>query len=82
MTALLVAKVLLLGFLIVGCGILTVTYVRRRRAGVQPWRNPYAAPYLDMYHGGLPPIPPPPSSAYERPADGEPSSRGPDGVAS
>lgn len=82
MTALLVAKALLLGFLIVGCGILAVTYVRRRRAGVQPWRNPYAAPYLDMYLGGLPPIPPPPSSSYERSAGGEPPSRGPDGIAS
>ncbi|MCK8644151.1 hypothetical protein [Mycobacterium colombiense] len=82
MTALLVAKALLLGFLIVGCGILAVTYVRRRRAGVQPWRNPYAAPYLDMYLGGLPPIPPPPSSSYERSAGGEPPSRSPDGIAS
>lgn len=81
MTALLVAKALLLGFLIVGCGVLTVTYVRRRRAGVQPWRNPYASPYLDVYRGGLPPVAPPPSSAYERPADAERSSRDPDGVA-
>jgi hypothetical protein len=71
MTALLVAKALLLGFLIVACGALTVTYVRRRRAGVQPWKNPYAAPYLDMYQGGMPPVPPPPSTAHERPADGE-----------
>jgi len=60
MTALLVAKALLPGFLIVACGALTVTYVRRRRAGVQPWENPYASTYLDIYRGGLPPIPPPP----------------------
>jgi hypothetical protein len=38
-TALLIAKALLLGFLIVACGALTVTYVRRRRAGVQPWET-------------------------------------------
>ncbi|MDM4139329.1 MULTISPECIES: hypothetical protein [Mycobacterium] len=81
MTALLVAKALLLGFLIVACGALIVTYVRRRRSGVQPWQNPYAAPYLDLYRGGLPPVPPPPSMAYERSADGEPPARGPDGVA-
>ncbi|WP_082942881.1 hypothetical protein [Mycobacterium sp. 852002-40037_SCH5390672] len=81
MTALLVAKALLLGFLIVACGVLTVTYVRRRRAGVQPWENPYASPYLDTYRGGLPHVPPPPLTAYERPADGEPPGRGPDSVA-
>lgn len=80
MTALLIAKALLLGFLIVACGALTVTYVRRRRAGVQPWENPYASPYLDIYRGGLPPIPPPPSTAYERSADDQPSARGPDSV--
>lgn len=80
MTALLVAKALLLAFLIAACGILIVTYVRRRRADVQPWQNPYAAPYLDIYRGGLPAVPPP-SMTYERSADGEPPTRGPDSVA-
>lgn len=40
MTALLIAKALLLDVLIVACGALIVTYVRRRRAGVQPWETP------------------------------------------
>lgn len=80
MTALLVAKALLLGFLIVACVALTVTYVRRRRAGVQPWQNPYAAPYLNMYSGVLPPVPPPPSTSCERSADGQPPAQGPDSV--
>ena len=80
MTALLVGKALLLAFLVVAGGVLIVTYVRRRRAGVQPWKNPYAAPYLDIYGGGLPPIPPPPLTAYERSADGNPPGQGPDGV--
>lgn len=71
MTALLIGKVLLVAFLIVACGILTFTYVRRRRAGVQPWKNPQAAPYLDIYRGGPPPIPPPPP-AHQRFADGDP----------
>jgi hypothetical protein len=80
MTALLIAKALLLGVLIVACGALIVTYVRRRRAGVQPWENPYASTYLDMYRGGLPPVPPPPATAYERPADGEPPPHHPGSV--
>jgi hypothetical protein len=81
MTAVLVAKALLLAFLIVACGVLVVTYVRRRRAGVRPWQNPYAAPYLDVYRGALPRVPPPPEMTYERSADGEPAGRGPDSVA-
>lgn len=81
MTAALVAKALLLAFLIVACGVVVVTYVRRRRAGVRPWQNPYAAPYLDVYRGPLLPVPPPPAMTYERSADGEPPGRGPDGVA-
>lgn len=75
MTALLIGKVLLLSFLLVACGILVITYVRRRRSGVQPWKNPYAAPYLDMYSGGIPPIPPPPLTVCERSADETPSAR-------
>ncbi|MEB4209842.1 hypothetical protein [Mycobacterium sp. 94-17] len=79
MTALLVLKVLLVAFLVVGCGVLTVRYVRRRRGGVQPWKNPYAAPYLDIYRGGSSPIPPP-STVCERSADGDPAARGSDDV--
>lgn len=75
MTALLIGKVLLVVFLIVACGALTITYVRRRRAGIQPWRNPQASPYLDLYQGGLPATPPPPP-AHEHPADGEPPGPG------
>lgn len=79
MTALLIAKALLLGFLIVACGALIVTYVRRCRAGVQPWENPYASTYLDMYRGGCRRYPPP-ATAYERPADGEPPAHHPGSV--
>jgi hypothetical protein len=82
MNALLIGKVLLLGSLIVGCTVLTITYVRSRRAGVRPWRNPTASPYLDMYGGGLPPIPPPPQTAQERCSDGEPPTQGSDGGSS
>lgn len=60
MTALLIGKVLLLAFLLVAVGIVAFTYVRRRRAGVQPWTNPHAAPYLDLYRGQIPPAPMPP----------------------
>lgn len=78
MNALLIGKVLLLTFLIVACCALTITYFRRRRAGVRPWMNPYAAPYLGIYNGGLPEIPPPPTPVAERSADGEPPApRGP-----
>lgn len=77
MTVLLIGKVLLLAFLIVACGALIITYIRRRRTGVQPWKNSYAAPYLDIYNGGLPPIPPPPTTSHERLADGGPPARGP-----
>ncbi len=74
MTMLLLGKVALLTFLVAACGVVVVTYVRRRRAGVKPWRNPYAAPYLDMYLGGLPQIPPP-STVIER-AAGDPPNPG------
>ncbi|QLL07442.1 hypothetical protein [Mycobacterium vicinigordonae] len=71
MDALIIGKVLLLGFIIVGCGIVISAYVRRRRAGVRPWRNPYAAPYLDIYDGGRPPMPPPPPAITEPGCDDE-----------
>ncbi|OBG78350.1 hypothetical protein A5714_03185 [Mycobacterium sp. E2462] len=74
-TLLLIGKVLLLSFLVVGCGVVIITYARKRRAGVRPWRNPYAAPYLDIYSGGPPQIPPPPTVA-ERPAAGDPPAPG------
>ena len=82
MTALLIGKVLLLALVVVGCAVLVITYLRRRRAGVQPWKNPQAAPYLDIYRGGLPPIPPPPQPAGERLTDGEPPAGGTDGPSS
>jgi hypothetical protein len=72
MTALLVGKVLLLGFLLVAIGVLVVTYVRRRRKGVQPWVNPQASPYLDVYRGSRTPILPPATNVAERSADGQP----------
>lgn len=40
MTWLLIGKLVLLGFIAVGCSALVVTYVRRRRAGVRPMRDP------------------------------------------
>jgi|SRR5436309_7175841 len=70
MTAVVVGKVLLLAFLIVACSVVAIIYVRRRRAGVQPWKSPTASPYLDVYRGGTPPIPPPPQTLDERSADG------------
>jgi hypothetical protein len=82
MTALVIGKVALVAFLIVGFGVLVIAYVRRRRAGVQPWKNPQAAPYLDIYCGGLPPIPPPPQPAEDRFANGGPPARGVEGPSS
>nr|WP_084264301.1 hypothetical protein [Mycobacterium avium] len=75
MTALLIGKVLLVVFLVAGCAALTITYVRRRRAGVKPWTNPEASPYLDLYRGGLSPTPPPPP-AHDRAAGEDPPARG------
>ena len=78
MTGLLIGKVLLVAFVAVACIVVAIIYVRRRRAGVQPWKNPEASPYLDIYRGGLPSVPPPPQAARARP-DGEPPALGADG---
>lgn len=67
MTVLLVGKALLLTFLVVACGVVVITYIRRRRAGVRSWVNPYAAPYLGMETGHVPEVPPP-SPVAERSA--------------
>lgn len=58
MNWLLLGKVALLAFLVLGCSVLVITYLRKSRGGFPPRSaDPYASPYLDLMHGGVPPTP-------------------------
>jgi hypothetical protein len=53
-----IVKVALLGFLVLGCGVFVITYIRKARRGGRPRQsNPYAAGYLNSVRGGVPPTP-------------------------
>jgi hypothetical protein len=57
MNWLMLGKIALIAFLVLGCSVLVITYMRKSR-GVPPRStNPYASPYLDLMHGGVPPTP-------------------------
>ncbi|BBX66186.1 hypothetical protein MSAS_53600 [Mycobacterium saskatchewanense] len=73
-TLLLIGKIALVAFLIVGCSVLLVTYLRKRPpGGPGPQSDPNAEGYLGLYRGRVAPTPKPESvveqSLSEPPGD-------------
>lgn len=70
-TWIIVGKIALLSFLVLGPATVVITYIRRRRDGVTGWRPPNGSQYPDALGGGLPSMPAPDidDPAAERPRD-------------
>ncbi|MEE6176510.1 hypothetical protein [Mycobacterium sp. 050134] len=59
-TLVLLGKIALVGFLVAGCTVLLVTYLRKRPpGGLGPQSDPNAEGYLSLYRGRVAPTPKP-----------------------
>jgi len=58
MSLLVLGKIALVVFLVLGCSALVISYLRRRpKGGPQPLSDPNASGYLDLYGGRVAPTP-------------------------
>ncbi|AGC60188.1 putative secreted protein [Mycobacterium liflandii 128FXT] len=73
MTWLTIALVALVGFLVMGSGLLLFTFVRKARRGVRPpTSDPNASSYLNAVFGGAPPTPLPQWAHHDEAFDEDP----------
>jgi hypothetical protein len=80
-SAILIGKVALVAFIVLGCTVLVIAYVRKRRS-VRPVRNGSLSGYAEVAYGGVPPTPRPEwAEGAEAPGD-HPGLTGPDGAPS
>lgn len=77
----LIGKVALVAFIVLGCAVLVIAYVRKRRS-VRPVRDPSLSGYADVVYGGVPPIPQPEWAEWAEVSGDDPGFTGPEGARS
>jgi hypothetical protein len=77
----LIGKVALVAFVVLGCTVLVFAYLRKRRT-VRPVRDPSLSGYADVVYGGVPPTPQPEWAEWAEASGDDPGFTGPDGAPS